>query len=72
MNLGLNRLPTVEEETNSVTPKINCNKYDAVKQIWSNWSILSFIHFWKAKAMYFQKKKKEKKSLIGKIHFSTS
>ena len=30
MNLGLDRLPTVEEETNDVTPKINWDKYDAV------------------------------------------
>ena len=31
MNLCLDRLPTVEDETNDVTPKINWDRYNAVK-----------------------------------------
>ena len=39
--------------------------------IWSNWSILSYVHFQKAEVMYFQKKKEKKKlkkkSLVGNL-----
>ena len=42
MNLGLDRLPTVEDETNDVTPKINWDRYDAVKL--REYSLMSDIH----------------------------
>ena len=42
MNLSLEKLPLVEEETNDIAPKINWAKYDAVKL--REYSLMSDIH----------------------------
>ena len=42
MNLDIDRLPTVENEINDVSPKINWDNYDAVKL--SEYSLMSDIH----------------------------
>ena len=42
MNLGLDKLPLVEEEINDTTPKINWDKFDAVKL--REFSLMSDIH----------------------------
>ena len=42
MNIGLNKLPTVEDEINDVSPKINWDNYDAVKL--GEYSLMSDIH----------------------------
>ena len=42
MNLGLDKLPLVEDEINDVAPRINWDKYDAVKL--REYSMMSDIH----------------------------
>ena len=42
MNLGIDKLPIVEDEINDVAPKINWDKYDAVKL--REYSMMSDIH----------------------------
>ena len=44
-------------------------------QIWqknSNWSILRYIHFWKAEVMYFQKKRRKKKKIEKSTNWQPS
>ena len=42
LNIGLDKLPTVDDEINDVSSKINWDKYDAVKL--GEYSLMSDIH----------------------------